>query len=337
MSRNVGTLDEDSISHVAQTLEEFLNLDEEDARVYAALLTVNGATLGQISELSGYDVLKVARVLENLTAQRLVTSHGGKFPWYVAAAPYIPATMALLDSSDLVHAQKMLSDVKQKLKQELKETCEDVISKMVKDDDIALFLKEKVLSSLVTSFSHKLEEQLTILDKTLEKNLLRIRTLRLDLERLHRLQKHLASREIVQNWTFPITGEGEMLIAFRDAVQASQRAVRDLILFMPYPDLKSLKMLSTMPDRLTITVILSTLKRIPSSVLKPLKRKEVMFRIRADLDFWGLVRDSEVALFCPVDEDGRVSGIITEDTRLVRLLRGEFLRESTQAKIVSLT
>ncbi len=337
MSRNGSSGQDEAVtSEAARILEEFLNLDEEHAQIYAALLTVNGATLGQIAELSGHDVITVARVLEDLLSQGLVKSHGGKLSWYVATSPFIPATISLLDVTDLMQAQHVIAKLKQEITSELLQSSASMITNEVTDEGIAHFLQERVMKEIIALFSDRLDHYMTFVDKILEKNLLKIRTLRMDLERLHKLQLQLLSREIVQRWTYPITGEGEMLIALRDAVQASQRAARDLILFMPQLDLKTLKTLSTLPDRLTITVVTRNLDGLPTSFLKILKKKEVVVRRYLGLDFWGLVRDNEVALFCPISEDGKVSGILTEDPRLVRLLRGEFLRESTQAKIVKL-
>ncbi len=316
-------------------LEEFLNLDSEHARVYAALLSVNGATLGQVAELSGYDVITVARILKDLKSRGLVKAFGGKFSWYVAATPFLQSIISLLDVSDLVHVQQMLDQLKQDLVDVLQREAPSILNHLVKDDSLTYLVQQQILNPLVMELTKRMEDQFENIEKAMERTLLKIRALRLDLNRLQELQNQFLDRKIIQRWTYPLIGEGAMLIALRDAVQASQQGVRDLLLFMPQPDLKSLKMLSTLPDRLTITVVTSNIARIPKSFLKPLAKKKIILRIRSDLDFWGLVRDAEIAIFCPVDEDGNVSGIITEDLRLVRILREEFLRESTRGKIIN--
>ncbi len=317
-------------------------MEEKELKIYVSLLSLGSiATLGQISMLSGYDILITNASLESLANKGFIMQHKGKISRYYALEPFLETYIKLFDpmsyltlirklSKGLENSSLSLIDDSAMFNQYLKSKLDEKKKEIQKSINLSpdqVNSTETILNSSIeiianTAFSiiQDMEEKgKKILQKTSksfqnETNIIfqSITDTRDSLINLYKI-----SRENSIPSTFlhdVLVGESSILIYFRDLVT---RAKSSLLIFMPIPEIKTLMSLIEMSQRIALKIdIIGNINKTPSVILDKVKNDGIDIHLRQleEIDFWCIVMDDEEMLFAPnskKEQDEQITGVFT--------------------------
>ena len=97
-------------SETSKKLESFLDLEEKELKIYLSILSLGSiGTLGQISMLSGYDILITNAGLESLANKGFIMQHKGTISRYYALEPFLESYIKLFDPMSYLTLIRKLS------------------------------------------------------------------------------------------------------------------------------------------------------------------------------------------------------------------------------------
>ncbi|MFX1535430.1 MAG: helix-turn-helix domain-containing protein [Promethearchaeota archaeon] len=87
-------------------LSKIFNLPERETKVYTGLLSLGSGTLGQISLVSGLDIISTAEVLKSLEQQGFIKKIAGPISRFIVMEPWLQSFVLMFDTSSLVSLQQ---------------------------------------------------------------------------------------------------------------------------------------------------------------------------------------------------------------------------------------
>lgn len=329
-------------SEISKKLEKYLDIDEKELKIYLSLISLgNTGTLGQISMLSGFDILITNLNLESLSNKGFIMQYKGKITRYYALEPFLESFIKLFDPMSYLTLIRKLSKAlensplgliddavmfNQYIKNKLDEKKKEILrTKNITDEQAKLI--EDVLNSSIeiianTAFSivQDMEEKgKKLLQRTSksfqnETNIIfqSITDTRESLIELFKLSRSISVPPIFLHDV--LVGESAILICFRDIVT---RAKNSLLIFMPLPEIKTLMNLIELSQRLAIKIdVVGNINKTPSVIFEKVKEEGIGINLRQleQVDFWGVIMDEEEFLFAPnpkSEQDQPITGIFT--------------------------
>lgn len=332
-------------------LEVFLSLNQEELRIYNGLISLGSmATLGQISTVTGVDIVASSGLLDSLVGRGYVKRVPGPISRYYALEPFLDTYIQLFDPKgfaslidkitgslktspiSLIDDQEMfykyLEENLNKRKDELLGSVElsqenhklvdEVLRTTVKElSDTAFSITQdmekrarKILSRSANSFQKDVKILFTSIAET-RRSLNRL----FDLSRTFQVDSGYATDVLI--------GESAVLVAMKDIIT---RCKSSLLVFMPLPEIKSLMGIIELSNhRLVKIEVVGKLANAPPTILDKLRSEGIAIKLSQseDVDFWALVMDDSELLLAPqppADSDLLMTGVYTTHAQLISLI-----------------
>ena len=356
MSQITGfNLDSDSL----KKLDIFVDLDDKEVKIYLTLLSLGSiGTLGQISMLSGFDILITNAALESLTNKGFLMQHKGTISRYYALEPFLETYIKLFDPMGFLTLIRNLSKgiedsplgliddsamFNQYLKGKLDEKKKEVLKSSNLPADQFKTINEvinastEIIADTAFSIIQDMEEKgKKILQRTSksfqnETNMIfqSITDSRDSLIELFNASREFSIAPIFKNDV--LVGESTILMVFRDMVT---RAKNSISIFMPVPEIKTLTNLVELSQRSNVKIdVVSFFKKTPAVILAKVQNDGIGINLRelSEIDFWGIIMDDEELLFAPNNtfhQNEEITGIFTTYKPLIASM-GETFRKLT--------
>lgn len=350
-------------SEESKKILELLGIGDVQLQVYLGLIAIGSGTLGEISIISGIDILQTRQALNELEKQNYINSVHTEtsITRYIALEPFLKGFYITYDSMTLA---TMRDRLKEKLDKEISlieetsvfenyiikemEKLKDESLKEANDlikDELNLFYNKaigKITKLSVMSLGDAHRRTGKILRSSAEET---SRTIDLLIENIKEVRQKLkiifdTSHEVKLPDSFNtdvLIGESSVGLIMRDLIT---RAKTSLFILMPQPEIQSImliiKALKQNP-RLRITVI-GNLVDCSKAILNKLLETSARVKQFDDTDFWAVVKDSEELVFAPEKKSSEeeMIGLISHNEGLVNLISGQMQSFSIKAKDIKL-
>jgi hypothetical protein len=332
---------------ISKDLEQYLDLDSKELKIYLGLLSLgNTATLGQISLITGFDIIITGSALESLTHKGYVSQFKGTISRYMALEPFLESFTKLFDpiafagvirkiSKSLEETPFGLIDDAKMFNKYLTETLTEKKKEILKDkklsEELETLLNEsiKIISYTAFSIIQDMEKKGKKIQVKASKSFQRetdaifksISDSRTNLTNLLRISREIKTPALLLHDV--LVGESSILITLRDIIT---RARKSLFIFMVQPEIKSLMKLIELSQRYDIKIeVVGNLNNTPPSILEKVRNDGVGINLRQlhEIDFWGVVMDEQELLFAPVTKNKEdyeeITGIFTTYIPLIKV------------------
>ena len=324
-----------------------LGLDKEQISVYNASVVLGRGTLGQISQLSGVNILKTASILKELEGSNLVVVFPGIIKRFVPMLPFLrsfsimydPSTIQLIADQFLKTSGNRVTELDKSFEKAMKAFNDVLNSKTdLQPSDKEFKIIQEVLENHFNQIQDKVKEQMEAFrdefKAAIQAIVFRLRTSRETLQALTSSAQDFF-QEIPPNLleTDVLYGESSVLLMIHDLVA---RAKNTLLIILAQPEFKTLRLLEDLPEKMRIRLIgnFDTLPSVGVKLLRELSDKGVTVRNLPNVGFWVVLRDSEELLIAPFVEQsqGPMSGLITTNNLLVSILTETVSSLSTKSQ-----
>ncbi|MHA2296427.1 MAG: helix-turn-helix domain-containing protein [Candidatus Hodarchaeales archaeon] len=332
-----------------QKLSDILGLTKEQIKVYIGLMTLGSGTLGQVSTVSGLDVMTADMAIRDLKDQGFTKEIPGIIRRYVFQEPFLQSFILTFDPITILGLKKQID---KRLSSSLdildnKEMFDKFMSSNIKP------VREELMTNVQEGYKEDAEKFLDGASKKLidicymileenqkkSKKLLDKSRKEFDVTILNLVEKiketrstlrqiFLASRSMEipgELSTDVLHGESSIVLMMRDLIT---RTKRNLTIIMPQPELQSLMKaaeLSVKNPSVRINVT-GDLAKTPKSILKKiLAESNIRIKQYPEIEFWCVVRDNEEIILAPHVEDTEKTmiGIISQNNELIQLIQGQ--------------
>ena len=319
-------------------------------------------TLGQISMLSGYDILITNTGLESLANKGFIMQHKGTISRYYALEPFLESYIKLFDPMSYLTLIRKLSKglensplgliddasmfnnyLKNKLDEKKKEilASSNYSPEQLEAINSVLDSSVEIIANTAFSIIQDMEEKgKKLLQRTSksfqnETNIIfqSITDARESLIQLFKLSREHTDFTIFNSDV--LVGESTILITFRDMVT---RAKNSLSIFMPIPEIKTLTNLVELSQRLTLKIdVVSFFSKTPPAILSKVQNEGIDIHLRQleEINFWGIIMDEEELLFAPNTISQRdqqpITGIFTTYKPLILSMAETFRKLTLRA------
>ncbi|MHA2364496.1 MAG: hypothetical protein ACXAC7_11100 [Candidatus Hodarchaeales archaeon] len=325
-------------------LKDFLTLKDKELKVFLALLSLgNTGTLGQISMLSGLDIISTQQNLQVLSGRGFIKTVPGLVSRYYALEPFLESYIRMFDpdsfsglleiiSKSLIDSKLSLIDdetmfkeyigntlQKQKeeylhdVEKEQREIFEPLLDKMIDTINSTAF---SIIQDIEKRGSNVMKKSANQFQKTGASILAAISETQTKLKQLFEIS-HQFSGDLDFS-TDLFVGESAILLAMRDFIPRTQQYI---LVFMPLPEVKSLLSLVDLSHRRTVEIdVIGNLKRTPKTILNKVKSEGIGVKLHHDenIDFWGVLKDDNEILLAPIPEENKtITGIYTTSSTII--------------------
>lgn len=338
---------------VAADLERYLDLETKELKIYLGLLSLgNVATLGQISLITGFDIIVSGSVLENLINKGYVSKFKSDISRYMALEPFLESYTKLFDpmafagvirklSKSLEEKPVNLIDNSDVFKTYMNRTLSDKKKEILEGKSISSEAEKIIESSfdVISDTAFSVIQDMETKAKKIQVNI--SKSFQKETEaifqaineaRSHLIQLLEASREIKTPSLLLhdiLVGESSILITLRDIITRARQSLR---IFMVLPEIKSLLKLIELTQRYNIKIeVVGDIKKTPTSILEKVKTDGIGIQLRQldEIDFWGVVMDDKELLFAPLpkvieNQKTEITGIFTTFAPLIQTLSEQF-------------
>ncbi|MFW9993719.1 MAG: helix-turn-helix domain-containing protein [Candidatus Odinarchaeota archaeon] len=335
-----------------QRLSQILGLTAEQAKAYLGLMNLGTGTLGQVSTVSGLDVITTGVAIKDLLDQGFVVEIPGIIKRYLFQQPFLESFVLAYDPITLMELKKqidkrlsssvdilddremfdkfMLSNIKTVREEMLENVQGDLRSEAEKFIEVAskklVDISYMVMKEKQDKTKKLLEKSKGEFDVTVLSLVEKIKETRATLREVL-----LASRslEIPSEFSTDVLyGESSIILMMRDLIT---RTKRNLAIIMPQPELRALMIAAEISKKNSSIRINVTgdLAKTPKSILKKiLSESNIRMKQYPEIEFWCVIRDNEEMIFAPhvestADDTNNMIGIISQNESLIQLIQGQ--------------
>jgi len=315
-----------------------LGLDQDHLSIYLAAVSLGRGTLGQISQLSGVNVLESAEILKELAGQGLIAILPGVVSRFIPVLPFLKAFSAVYDTSiivsiadQLVRTGEQRDAVLSRKIEALRELYHEKLGSEDQEFDTSLSELQEIVSEEIVTFRKEFQAAIQAVVfhmRQVRENLGKL--LNASSEILKDLPEGLVETEV-------LIGETSVLLMIHDMVS---RARNSLQIILAQPEFKTLKLIDDLSGKTRVRLIgnFEGLPAVGIKLLSKLSDKGVTIRTLSGADVWIVQRDNEELLIAPAVDTTQqrvMTGLITTNSSIMAVFSetlASFSAKSQQMK-----